>query len=378
MASDEQGERTEQATDTKREEFRKKGQVASTRELGTAFAFLTGALFLTMFAKYYHQNIVESFEYFYGDTMVQFVRLADISGALSFLGLKIVFLLGPLFGIALVVGVVSQVIQTGFLNVEDALTFDLNKINPLTALKRIFSIRGVVDLIKSILKMVLIFVIVYMLLKSEIRQLPALSGYSIEQMMSYLGTTLFKLLLGAGLLMLVLAVADYFYQRWQIEQDMMMTKQEVKEEHKSREGDPLIKARIRKIQREVAMRKMMTEVPKGDVVITNPTHIAVVLKYSANLPAPQLIAKGADLIAEKIKEIARENNIPVIENKPLARTIYKTMKIGSVIPKDLFVAVAEVLSYVYRLKKKKMNSKTKAQTKTTNSSRRRRPPEQGV
>jgi len=381
VASDEQGERTEQATDAKREEFRKRGQVASTRELGTAFIFLAGALFITMFAQFYHRNIVESFEFFFGDSLVQFVRLADFSGVIPFLGLKFLYLLGPLFFAALFIGVASQVLQTGFLNIEDALTFDLNKINPLTALKRIFSLRGFVDFFKSVLKMALIFLVIYLLLKSEIKQIPMLSGYSINQMFSYIGSTVYKLLLGSGMLMLILAVADYFYQRWQIEQDMMMTKQEVKEEHKSREGDPLIKARIRKIQREVAMRKMMTEVPKGDVVITNPTHIAVVLKYSADLPAPQMIAKGADLVAEKIKEIAREHNIPVIENKPLARTIYKTMKIGQVIPKDLFVAVAEVLSYVYRLKKKKFGSKAKSNSGRSTDSRakgknNRRPPSQ--
>jgi flagellar biosynthetic protein FlhB len=153
--------------------------------------------------------------------------------------------------------------------------------------------------------------------------------------------------------MLVLALADYFYQRWDLEKKMMMTKQEVKEEHKQREGDPMIKSRIRRIQREMASKRMMSEVPKADVIITNPTHIAVVLKYSDNLPAPQLIAMGADFVAEKIKEIAREHNIPIVENKPLARTIFKTMKIGQVVPRELFVAVAEVLSYVYRLRRKR-------------------------
>lgn len=132
----------------------------------------------------------------------------------------------------------------------------------------------------------------------------------------------------------------------------MMTKQEIKEENKSREGDPLIKSRIRRTQREMSNKRMMQKVPTADVIITNPTHIAVALKYDSNLPAPQVIAKGADLIAEKIKAIARENNIPIVENKPLARTIYKTLKLGQVIPRELFVAVAEVLSYIYKLKKK--------------------------
>jgi flagellar biosynthesis protein FlhB len=366
MASDEQGERTEQATDAKREEFRRRGQVASSREFATAAIFLFAALFLYMFGRHYYVNIVDIFEHFYGGGLVAHIRSADTAGAMAFVGLKIFYLLGPLFGLSLLIGVASQVLQTGFLNIEDALSPDLNKINPLNALKRIFSMRGVVDLMKSLLKMGVIFVVIYFLLRAELKQIPHLSSFSIQQLMAYIGGILFKLLVGAGFFMLAIALADYMYQRWQIEQDMMMTKQEIKEEMKSREGDPMIKARVRKIQREMAMRKMMTEVPKGDVVITNPTHIAVVLKYTAGLPAPQLIAKGADFVAEKIKEIAREKNIPIIENKPLARTIFKTLKIGQIIPKDLFVAVAEVLSYVYRLKKKKM--------KRTST----RAPEQGV
>lgn len=379
MASDEQGERTEQATDAKREEFRRRGQVASTRELGTSLMFLFAAMFLFMFGRYYFQNIVGAFEHYFGSSLVAFIRSADISGALAFLGIKIVYLLGPLFLFALVIGIGSQLMQTGFLNVEDALSFDLSKMNPLNAINRIFSMRGVVELFKSLLKMGIIFIVMYFLLRSEIKKIPYLTGYSVEELMTYVGAVLFKLLTGTGFFMLAIALADYIYQRWQIERDMMMTKQEVKEEMKSREGDPMIKARVRKIQREMAMKKMMSEVPKGDVVITNPTHIAVVLKYGANLPAPQLIAKGADFVAEKIKEIAREKNIPIIENKPLARTIFKTMKIGQVIPKDLFVAVAEVLSYVYRLKKKKFNrSKTTAKKSTARQNATERRPEQGV
>jgi flagellar biosynthetic protein FlhB len=153
-------------------------------------------------------------------------------------------------------------------------------------------------------------------------------------------------------LFFALAGADYLFQRWDLEKQMMMSKQEVKEEHKSREGDPLIKSRIRRIQRDVAQRRMMQEVPKATVIVTNPTHIAVALKYDETTPAPQVIAMGADLIAEKIKAMAREHRIPVIENKPLARTIFKTMKIGQVIPRELYVAVAEVLSYVFKLKRK--------------------------
>lgn len=362
MAED-QEERTEQATDARREDFRKRGQVAMTRELSAALFFLVSAGLLYVSSRFFLQNIVEIFDHTMGEDLIFTLREGKITEVLAYVGYKLVILVSPLFFISLVIGVGSQVLQTGFLQIEDALTPNLNKLNPLNSLGRIFSLKGVIELLKSVLKLVVISWIIYLILKSEISKIPYLSGYDIEGILAYLGVITFKLLLTVGIFMLVLSVADYFFQRWQLEKEMMMSKQDVKEEHKSREGDPMIKARIRKIQREVASRKMMMDVPKGDVVITNPTHIAVVLKYSDKLPAPQVIAKGADLVAEKIKQIARDNNIPVIENKPLARTIFKTLKIGQVIPRELFVAVAEVLSYVYRLKRKKRSSNVKSDIK---------------
>ncbi|MBC7741950.1 MAG: flagellar biosynthesis protein FlhB [Bdellovibrionaceae bacterium] len=351
--SEDQGEKTEEATDARREEFRKRGQVAMTRELSTAIFFLVAAGLIYVSGRYFLQNIYDVFTRAMGGELIAKIREGQISEILSFIGYKVVILTSPIFFISLIIGIGSQLMQTGLLQIEDAISPNFNKLNPMNALGRIFSMKGVFELFKSILKMTAVGTIMYLLLKSEIKQIPYLSGLSIEQMLTYLGGVLFKLLTGTGMFMLVLAIGDYFFQRWQLEKEMMMTKQEIKEEHKSRDGDPMVKARIRKVQRELATRKMMTEIPKGDVVITNPTHIAVVIKYSANLPAPQLIAKGADYMAERIKQIARDNNIPIIENKPLARTIFKTMKIGQVIPRDLFVAVAEVLSYVYRLRRKK-------------------------
>ncbi len=352
MAED-QGDKTEQATDQRREEFRKRGQVAMTRELGSAVFFLVGAGLIYVSGRFFLQNIFEIFNRTMGGDLIQLFRDGKLNDIFSFLGLKLVVLTGPVFIVALVIGVGSHVVQTGFLQIEDALSPNIEKLNPLNSLGRIFSMRGVAELFKSVLKMSAIGFVMYLLLNSEVEKIPYLAGYSISQLLTYLGEILFKLLMGTGFFMLALALADYFFQRWQLEREMMMTKEEVKQEMKSRDGDPLIKARIRKMQREIATRKMMSEIPKADVVITNPTHIAVVLKYSDKLPAPQLIAKGMDHMAEKIKQIARENNIPVIENKPLARTIFKTMKIGQVIPRELFVAVAEVLSYVFRLRRKR-------------------------
>jgi flagellar biosynthesis protein FlhB len=370
MAED-QDEKTEQATDARREEFRKRGQVAMTRELGTSLVFLAAAGLLYVVARHFFSNIAEVFNVTFGMSMVKLVKAGEYRDLFLYLGEKLVFLLAPVLLGATFIGIFSHVIQTGFLQVEDALTMKLERLNPLAAVGRIFSMKGFGELVKSLLKMIVVVSTMYMLLKSEIFMIPHLSSLSVTELFVYLGKVLFKLLMGTGIFMLVISVADYFFQRWQLEKEMMMTKQEIKEEHKSREGDPMIKARIRKIQREVSQRKMMQAIPKADVVITNPTHIAVVLKYSDKLPAPQLVAKGADYMAEKIKQVAREHNIPVIENKPLARTIFKTMKIGQVIPRELFVAVAEVLSYVFRLKRKRkarrpQNTAQRPQSQTNN------------
>lgn len=351
MASEEQ-EKTEQASDTRKEDFRKKGQVAQSKELASALFLLAGAGAIFMLSRFFLSQFVEIFHFSFGAEMVSAVREGDMYTAIKVAGSKMFILTAPVLLITLIVGIGSSVVQVGFLNVEDALQPKLEKLNPLEGLKRIFSLRSVAEAVKSILKLLFICAVAALVVKSEIIKVPSLIQFSAEQLVNYMGLITVKLMAGIGMAMVVLAGADYFFQRWDLNKKMMMTKQEVKEEHKQREGDPLIKSRIRRVQREMANRRMMDKVPQADVIITNPTHIAVALKYDQNLPAPQIIAKGADLIAEKIKAIAKEHNIPVIENKPLARTIFKTLKIGQVIPKELFVAVAEVLSYVYRLRRK--------------------------
>lgn len=350
--ADEDSERTEEATQTKKDEFRKKGQVAQSKELATALLMLASAGAVVLLSRFFFEQLLEIFNYTLGADMVAASRSGDIFTAAKLAGAKIAILLAPVFGITLLIGVGSSIIQTGLLNVEDALAPDIQKLNPLEGFKKIFSLRALVEGVKSFLKLILISAIVLMIIKSEVVKLPHIIEFNVEQLIQYMGQMTVRLLSGVGVAMVVLSAADYFFQKWDTDKKMMMTKQEVKEEHKEREGDPLIKARIRRIQREMSNRRMMEKVPQADVIVTNPTHIAIALKYDANLPAPQVIAKGADLIAEKIKAIAKENNIPIVENKPLARTIYKTLKLGQVIPKELFVAVAEVLSYVYKLRRK--------------------------
>jgi flagellar biosynthesis protein FlhB len=352
--TNDQGERSEEATHARREDFRKRGQVAQTKELASALFILAGLAAVFALSRFFLQEIFEIFHQSMGANLVQYVRNGDILPALRFASIKMAILIAPVIGIGLIIGISSSLLQVGFLNIEDAMSLNLDRISPLEGMKRLFSLRNLFEGVRALLKLIFIVVVAYFVLRSEIWKLPWLIHAGPEQMMSYLGILIGKLLGGIGVAMVVLATADYFFQRWDLEKKMMMTKQEVKEEHKSREGDPLIKARIRKVQREMANKRMMEKVPKADVIITNPTHIAVALKYDATNPAPQLIAKGADLIAEKIKAIAKQNNIPIVENKPLARTIFKTMKLGQVIPRELFVAVAEILSYVYKLKRKKV------------------------
>jgi flagellar biosynthesis protein FlhB len=351
MAEDDQ-EKTEEATDTRKEDFRKRGQVVHSKELGSALLLLGSAGAIFMLSKFFFSELMEVFRHTMGGDMVAAVRDGDLFTAMKMAGGKLFILVAPVLGISAIIGIGSSVVQTGLLNVEDALSPNLEKINPLEGFKRIFSLKAVVEAFKALLKMIFIGSVVLMILKSEAFSLPAVVQFNVQQLVQYIGDLTVRLLSGVGMAMFVLTAADYFFQKWDLDKKMMMTKQEVKEEHKQRQGDPLIKARIRRVQREMANRRMMDKVPTADVIVTNPTHIAVALKYDANLPAPQVVAKGADLIAEKIKELAKQHNIPIVENKPLARTIYKTLKLGQVIPRELFVAVAEVLSYVYRLRRK--------------------------
>ncbi|MEK7356243.1 MAG: flagellar biosynthesis protein FlhB [Bdellovibrionota bacterium] len=352
MAED-QEERTEEATQQRREDFRKRGQVAQTRELGSVLMLLSSALVMWFLGRFFLQQTTDLLTQSIGPFLVDAAREGDYKPAVMFMLKKAFLVLAPVLGMLGVMSVASTVVQVGFLNNEEALEFKFEKLNPVAGLQRVFSLRSLVEGFKSVAKLTLVIAVVAVMVKDQVVQVPTLVSLSVNQLMIFMGDLTVRLFGGVGVFMGVLAAADYGFQRWELEKQMRMTKQEIKEEHKSREGDPMIKARIRRIQREMANKRMMADVPKADVVITNPTHIACALRYDpTTMAAPQLIAKGADKIAEKIKEIARQNNVPIMENKPLARTIFKSMKIGHTVPRELFTAVAQVLSYVYKLKKK--------------------------
>lgn len=353
MASEaDTGERTEEATQQRREDYRRRGQVAQTRELSSVLLLFSGVLLIWVMSRFFFTQIVEIFNHSFGDSLVSEVREGDFRTAAHFALTHLSLVLLPILGVFWLIGFLSTVLQVGFIYNEEALQIRWERLDPVQGMKRLFSLRSVMEGFKSVLKVTVILTICYFLLKDQLDTLPRLMSFSTSQILGFLGALCTRLLTGVGVFMLFLAALDYFYQRWDLEKEMRMTKQEVKEEVKSREGDPMIRARIKRIQRDLASKRMMEEVPKADVIVTNPTHLSVALKYDDTMVAPRVIAKGADLIAMKIREIAREHGIPIIENKPLARTMFKTLKIGQMIPRELYTAVAEVLSYVYRLKRK--------------------------
>ena len=241
--------------------------------------------------------------------------------------------------------------QVGFQINTEAMTLKLIKLNPISGMQRLASLKSLVELAKSMIKILFIGSIAYLLVKSDLQEFPSLIQQEVGQILVFIARISLKISFFVCLAMIILAVLDYIYQRWQYEQDLKMTKQEVKDEHRQTYGDPKVKARIRGVQMEMARRRMMEAVPEADVVITNPTRLAIAMKFDAReMIAPRVLAKGSGHIAQRIREIALENKIPIVEEKPLAQALFKMVEIGDYIPAELYRAVAEVLAYVYRLK----------------------------
>lgn len=263
---------------------------------------------------------------------------------------RLFIVLIPLLSVVILAGIFSNITQTGFMLTGETLTPKFNKLNPINGIKRLFSLRSIVESTKAIVKVLVIGTMAYAMLRKDMDQIPALVSLPIQDILSFMGHAALKLGYYTCLVLIVLAAMDVFFQRWQHERDLRMTKQEVKDEYRQREGDPMVRSRIRAVQREMAMRRMMDAVPDATVVITNPTHLAIALKFERDMQAPQVVAKGAGLIAQRIREVAAENDVPVIEQKPLARALFKNVEIDQYIPGDLYHAVAEILAYVYRLK----------------------------
>jgi flagellar biosynthetic protein FlhB len=347
------GEKTEKATPKKRQDSRKKGQVAKSQDVNTAVVLLAIFLFLLFAGGYLNDIILNLFRYSFDEFI--HIQVTEENVYVLFLDIlkELVFFLGPIMLVAMIAGVAANYMQFGFLFSTEAIQFKLEKIDPIKGFKRIFSIRAIVELFKSILKISLVGIVTFTVLWLRIDDILILSQKSVGAAMVTLASLTVQMGLFASAALLFLSVLDYLYQKYDFEKNIRMSKQDIKDEYKNSEGDPLIKSKIKQRQREMAMRRMMQEVPNADVVITNPTHYAIALKYDEKkLDAPFVVAKGVDYVAQKIKYIAKENEVMTVENRPLARALYDQAEIGDAIPEEFFKAVAEILAYVYRTKNK--------------------------
>ncbi len=290
------------------------------------------------------------------DDLANSLDSSSINEILRLLGIVMVQLLklvGPLFGIAMIVGVVASYAQVGSLFTMETLKPKFSNLNPINGIKRIFSVRGLVELVKALLKITVVGVVAWQSLRDEENNIIKLMDLDLVSSAGYIFSTAIDIAIKICVIMVVIGVLDYGYQWWQYEKDLKMTKQEIKEEYKEMEGNPEIKQKIKQKQREMSMRRMLSEVPKADVVITNPTHFAIAIQYDPKkAPAPIVIAKGQDYLAQRIKDVAKANGVEIVENKPLAQALFKAVELGRQVPPDLYQAVAEILAFVYQLKGK--------------------------
>ncbi len=349
------GEKTEQPTARKKTKAREEGQVAKSPEISTAALFLGIFFTLRFVAPSMISGMIEVF--YTGLTRAQDANMIFtkpyITRLIFELFAKVLLIVMPIFVVALVSGLIVSFIQVGWHPTLKPLKPKFSKLNPLSGFKRLFSFSKLVDLAKALLKFSIIVIAIYMTLKKQMDQIPLLLDMGLVQAMAYIANTAIDLGLLVGWMYVFIAAVDYVYTRFKHTKQLKMTKQEVKEEYKSIEGNPQVKGKIKQKMREISMRRMMHDVPSADVIITNPTHIAVALRYDKESPrAPVVVAKGVDFLAKKIKEKAKEAGVEIVENKPLARTLYTTVDIGREIPPDLYQAVAEILAFVYKLKNK--------------------------
>ncbi len=346
------GERTEEPSSKRREDFRKKGQVAQSKEVQTAALLTIVLLFWLMYLPIFWKSFAELIFSLWQASGEFHITPTSIIALATFLLQKTGLLLAPLFLLVMLVSFFSSFFQFGWLLTSNPLIPDFSKLNPLTGMARFFSKKSLIEVIKSLLKVTLIGWISVSTVLDHFNEALILIDTDIGSTFRYLAKVSALIMGKICAILILLAFLDFLFIRWEMEEKMKMTKQEQKEEFKESEGDPHIKAQIRSIQQAMARKRMMAEVPKADVVVTNPTHLAVAIRYNAKeMDAPLVVAKGADLIALKIREIALAHKIPIIENPPVARILHK-LDLGQHIPENLFKVIAEILAHVYSLKGK--------------------------
>jgi flagellar biosynthetic protein FlhB len=352
MAEESFQERSEQATPKRREEARKKGQVAHSTELNSVVIILAGLVAIHFVGEGLFRQLsrftVETLSQGYTVEIsatsfpIHLRRWAELGFAISW----------PLLLIIGVAALAINVAQVGFVVSPEAMALQFSRIDPIAGMGRLFSKRALVESLKGLFKIGIVGFISYREVMKRMADLATMSDAGAARIFVLVGDLMFSVGVKVALFLAVLAALDYFYQRWEFEKSIRMSKQEIKEELRQSEGDPQVKARIRALQRETSRKRMMAEVPKADVVITNPTHYAVALRYDAEtMAAPAVVAKGQNLIAQKIRELAKDSGVPLVENPPLAQALYRAVDVGREIPEDLYRAVAEVLAYVFKLRR---------------------------
>lgn len=357
------GEKTEPATAKKLREAREDGKVVKSKELTAAFDLIILFLVLKIFVSFVGNRLMNSFVDIYG-RIPDFVREnavdvteKSVAALMSDALIQILIVCVPFFAFGFVVTALISVIQVGWKVTGKPLQPKFDKFNPINGFKRIFSKDSIFELVKSILKIFVIVYVAYTSIRGHAQDIFILYEIPLMQAIMLCGTVIINAGLKISLVYLVIGLADFIYQKYRFNEDMKMTKQELKDEYKNTEGNPEIKGRQRQRMREASQRRMMQDVPKADVVITNPTHLAVAIKYDAEVSrAPIVIAKGEDYLAKKIREKAKENHIEIVENKPLARMLYANVDIGSEIPPELYQAVAEILAMVYNMRNREDRS----------------------
>jgi len=344
-------DRTEKATPRRREEARKRGQVVRSMEINSAVILLCTFFFLKTFSPWLGIQIGNFTSQILGELGKQDLGTKNLYSIMLLSSIAFFQICLPIMGIALGAGLVANYLQVGGLFTGYPLTPRFDRLNPVEGFKRIFSRRAVMELVKAVIKVWIVGYLAYTTIRANLDIFPGMLDMSVARAVGEIGELSSTIILRIGVLLLVLAIIDYAFQYWEHEKSIRMTKQELREEYRQYEGDPQVKAKIRQLQRQISVHRMMQELPKADVVITNPTHYAVAIKYVPDeMKAPAVIAKGIDELALRIREVARENNITIFEDPPLAQTLYKTVEIGQMIPPELYEAVAHVLAFVYRLR----------------------------
>ena len=355
MASEDDGNKTEDPTPKRQGEAREKGQVAKSREVDHWVMILAGTLALSVLGPKMVSDMKNLLAFYFQSAHELPITNLSIGPMLIKMGIELGIAMAPVLGVLIIAALGAGFLQHGFLVAPDLITPKFSKISPMSGFKRIFSTRGLIEFVKGTIKLALIGTFGYWLLKGDFNELEKLIFIDHIQTLQLALKLAMKLLVGVLALLTIVAALDYGYQKFQMLQDMRMSREEIREEYKQSEGDPIVKGRLRQLRMERARRRMMAAVPRADVVITNPTHFAVALQYDqATMDAPKLVAKGTDLVAHRIRDLAAEHNVPIVENPPVARALYATVDIDREIPPEHYKVVAEIIGYVMKLRKGQM------------------------